>query len=62
MTKYEARKYNEGYEGYQLAWVEDEYAYFQKEHPGHKFSVIKMDFETLRNGNYKKMFELGLTM
>ena len=62
MTKADARKYSEGYEGYQLAWIEDEYAFLQKERPGNKFSVIKVDFDSLKNGNYKRMFKLGMTL
>lgn len=60
MTKHEAMKFNEGYEGYRLAYIENKFYFFQKK-IGNKYLLIKLSLKDLTSKNYKQMFKLDVS-
>lgn len=61
LTKNEAKKFNQGYMGYNFAFIEKQFICFQKELPGYKFSLIKLIASDFKDNSWKMMFDYGFT-
>jgi hypothetical protein len=61
MNKQNAKKFNQGYKGYNFAYIDNEFICFQKEHEGYQFSLIKLIDKDFKDNSWKMMFEHGFT-
>lgn len=60
MTKSEAKKCSQGYDGYQYAYEEKGFLFYQKEVDG-KFYLIKLTPDDMISGNFVYMMQHNIS-